>query len=769
MKRLTIMCLLFCVVIGAHAQQTIEISGTVTDSLGSVIKQAALVMVVDKTTLTKVAGGEYTGTFRIGYVAEPEKAYLLYAFVPGYKDRYMEITGKNGNLGKISLSELSQKLKEVVVKADALQHEVVFGDDVYKISGSVLANEYSLYTLLSRIPGLFVYGKTVNIVGAGTPTITINGIKPRPGELDMIRPDEIEKVKVSSIPSVKYSSNGVLDIRLKKKLRDYFSSYTELASMMKNRGGSTSPSIHVNNKFGKWVNYFSYNYGFTKSRTDTHLYNETYLDDEVDVLERNEKQKNRTNSHNFLISPKYQISPASFVDIQYNYSTSNQKGHSFSDGLHRNLSTDEVLGGYTVNNQSNYTHNIALRYAYDSSKGTNFVTNISYKKSKVDGNQSINETINEELLYSQLLQNSNNEVYTADMDYTTVLWKKLLFNVGGEYSYIKNQSETVYDVDDKYSGLTAIKDHVGVLYSSIRYVKKKSYASLGFRGEYNRRKDDYNLQNDYHKLQFIPILMAGYKLTKKTDVRLTYAFFNSYPNISQMNPAKVYINRFLYSEGNPYLKESKMHGLILDVKLPANISVKAQYRYLKDDIYQVVTTDEETPEVSKMSYININHVHKIIVSSNFMYSKNGYYGLWSIKYDQSFVKVPYLDGMVSYNKPYVTLLTQHNYQLNKKWSFGLNLFYRSRVKSFQEEQGAWYNASADVYYRIGKGWNMSLSAQNILYDTPQKERKYANVYNANFINAHERCVMLSISYRFNKYMDIFNKNESGKKAKERVD
>jgi len=769
MKQIFVLCVLMSSVVGIHAQQTVEISGFVTDSLNTPLKQTALVMVVHQESLTKVTGGEFETDFRLSYKVEDDKGYLLYVFVPGYKDRYVEITGKRGDLGRIALSELSQKLKEVVVKADALQHEVVFGDDVYKISGSVLANEYSLYTMLSRIPGLFVYGKSVSIVGAGTPTITINGMKPRPGELEMIRPDEIDKVMVSSIPSVKYSTGGVLDIRLKKKLRDYFSTFTELSSMLKNRGGSFSPSVRVNNKFGKWVNYFSYNYGFSRDRTDTHSYNETYLEEEMDVMDRSEKEKIRSNAHNFLISPKYQITPTSFVDIQYNYSTSDLAGNVYSNGLHKALPIEERLKGIIRSKHAKAVHNVAVRYAYDSSKGTDFVTNFSYSKSKTDDNKMLDEWVNSEEVCSSLWSHSDNDVYTADMDYTTVLWKKYLFNVGGEYSYIRNRSETLHDMDSKYSGLTGIRDHVGIFYSNVRYAKNKFYASLGFRGEYNHRKDEYNLQNNFHTLQVSPLLVGGYKFTSETSVQLTYTSYNDYPSISQMNPSKMYMNKYLYSEGNPNLKEQKMYGWILKLNLPKRISVSARYTYVKNSIYQVITADEEIPEISKMSYMNVSHTHKIAMYSNFSYFKNGYQGVWNIQYNQEFVKVPYMNGKLSYKNPSVTFLTQHNYQLNKKWSLSANLLYRTKHKRFQEEQGTWYYASMGVDYRIGKGWHASLNCLNIVYDNPKKERKYANVYNSYLRNAHERCVMLSISYRFNKYMDIFNKNESGKKAKDRVE
>ncbi len=767
MKRLTIMCLLFCIVIGAHAQQTIEISGTVTDSLGSIIKQTALVMVVDKTTLTKVAGGEYTGTFRIGYVAEPEKAYLLYAFVPGYKDRYMEITGKSGNLGNISLSELSQKLKEVVVKADALQHEVVFGDDVYKISGSVLANEYSLYTLLSRIPGLFVDGKRVEIVGTGTPAFTINGQKPRPGELDMVTPEEIEKVIVNRAPSVKYGNSvkGVIDIRMKKKLRDYFSARVRDDVELGNRYTQNESTLQVNHKDGKWTNYLGYTYSFGKNRCDLYNQKETTVDEDKYTNISKDIEKHRNIGHQLTVSPKYQINEKSYVDIQYNYGFGNNNALASTDGMYRNLlgGLQEKIDKQGTQDSENPTHQVAARYYTEWKNGSTFVTNVSYANLKTESMQYIDEQINADRQVTQVESDTKSRVYTADMDYLLPIASKFRLNMGWEYSLIQNESGTVYDGNslDGRSFHTDTKDYMGSLYADLRFVRKKFMLGGGVRGEYNHRSDVYNEENNFHSLDFSPRLSVSYSFTPVMALSLNYNFVVQRPSMSQLNPNPIYVNKYLYIAGNPDLKLAKAHGVNLGIRLPQNLSFNVSYQYVKNNIFRAILSDKENPEINVFSFSNLKKTQNLMLAANYWHIWSWYTFYVNGMYSKPFAKVPYLDGDKHYNKPRYVVHNQHMFRFNNGLSGSVALHYYSKSESFPSNTDAHYNIGADLYYKY-KQWNFSLSCNNIIYKkiVPTTQR-YLNIYSRQEADLHMRCIAIGVTYRFSKFKDLFQKNKAG--------
>jgi len=754
-----------------HAQQQVELSGILTDSLGTEISHPALVMVVDKANLNKVTEGEFTTRFHIRYLADSGKGYLLYAFLPGYKDRYVEITGKHGDLGRIALSELSQKLKEVVVKADALQHEVVYGDDVYKISGSVLANEYSLYTMLSCIPGIFVDGKKVEIVGRGTPAFTINGQKPRPGELDMVTPDEIEKVIINRAPSVKYANSvkGIIDIRMKRKLRDYLSARVNDMFQLGSRYTQNESSLQVNHKDGRWTNYLSYKYNLGKNRCDLYNIQESTVDADKYTEISNEIEKHHEWGHNLIISPKYQLNERSFVDIQYNCGWRDRNSQYSTDGLYENLSGDfrEKIDKRSSKDVKNPVHQVAARYSIEWKNGAAFVTNLSYANMKTESSQLIDEQINANCQMMRVASGARSRVYTADMDYLLPLASKIRLNVGWEYSLIQNKTHTFYeggDMNDR-SFFTDTKDHMASVYADLRYVKKNLMLSGGVRGEYNNRSDVYNEENNFHAWDFSPRLNVSYNFSPTTALRLDYSFMTSRPSMSQLNPNPIYINKYLYVAGNPNLKLAKYHEVGLGLRLPHNVGINMSYVYVKDNIFKAILSDESDSKVSVFTYSNLKKTQKLSLSFNYWGKWSWYTLILNGTCSKPFVKVPYLDGEMHYNRFSYRIGTQHIFQLYKGLAASVNFNYNSKSEHFPLVTNPSYRISSYINY-YHKSWWFYLS-YHFSKKVPTTQR-YLNVYSRQEGDLHMTVVKLGIAYKFSQFKDLFKENRAGSESRQRA-
>lgn len=656
MKQFCISCLLLLFPLLVSAQQQVSISGAITDSLGHSLQEPALVLVLNKGELTKVAGTEFSEKFQIDYTPETGKEYVLYVFIPGYKDNYMEITGKRGDLGKVRMKELSVKLKEVLVKADALEHEVVFGDDKYKISNSVLSKEHDLMSLLSKIPGLFVVNNSVSIVGAGAPTFTINGLKPRPGELEMIRPDEIESVTVSTIRQVKFSTDGSIDIRLKKKLRDYLSAKVKNEAAVWGGGSyGENGSVHLSNKSGKWTNYLLYGYSLSKDNLEVNQYRETFLPEGSDILESRQDVRNKNQNHSIIFSPKYQINDESFIDMQYKFNHHRTDQTQYVASLHRTSALDESSKEETTFDDLAPSHNIALRYFQKVAKNQVIVFNVAYNNYQSDAQQEINEFFEDNTVTTLSLIEKKNQVYTADMEYTASL-KNLfgqiaLFSAGLDYAYIDSKTDRQNDRDSEFSSLVRVNDHSGSAYASFRFEKNKFFSTIGVRGNYNYRKESSDLIDDHGTFQVRPIVNLGYRFAQSVRLNLTYDAYNGFPSVSQLNPGKVFYNKYLYAAGNPDLKDMFSHSLTMSLSLPKNTFIKVGYNRYKDKIYSVLLPDEQASDVSKQTYMNIDKSQSVSASIGSWIPIKKHYLIWGADYYQNFVKIPYKDNQISYNHP----------------------------------------------------------------------------------------------------------------------
>lgn len=744
------------------AQTEVSLTGILKDSLGTNITQLSTIMVVNKKDMTKVCGGEFEkGTFKLSYSKQTDAEYLLYVFSLGYKDKYIDITHKSGNIGTVKLSLLSQALKEVIVKADRLQHDIVNGDDVFKISGSVLSSEYSLKTMLGRLPGLYVEGKKVSIIGTGTPIFTINGLTPRPGELQMITPDQVEKVVVNRAPSAKYSQSvvGVIDIRLKKKLKDYINARIGNELEFNDVNLDETPSISVNTQSGKFTGYLRYEYTYHKNQVNIPTLSDTYLADEIITKNEEEEEKHKTLHHTLTVSPKYQITDRSFVDVQYNLSFNDT--HSFittNTTRKNNLGTlNELLDGKSTAKKNSFNHNLAARYNYNFSDNSNFLLNFGYSTNKNDKRQDIEENINDVNSLTGLDTRYRSHVYSASAEYNTLLGKKVDLNIGIDYSYIHYNNSNLYDTDTEYTNSyeSLNNDHTGAAYLNLKQGFKKFSYSLGIRGEYNERKDKYNEENNFHHFNMMPVAILNYQFSKKVNMQLQYRNFVNNPSLGALNPSITYINKYLYVAGNPNLKSSNTHSLSYRLALPHFISFNASYGYTHNDTRQVTMSDENNPQISKLTYVNINATD---VSAHMSYSmlKGIYMFMISGGYSQVFFKIPYLGEENSISKPAFNLFMQHAIHLKNRLFLSVSGNYASRRENATGGSENSYNTSFTCTYPY-KNFRFSFDTM-FIYNHPKSWSRYGNFYEERHQNLHEKTIQIGIAYIFNKYRNIFSKN-----------
>ncbi len=754
------------------AQTQISLTGTLTDSLGTSITQPSTVLVVNKKDMTKVCGGEFDkGAFKLSYQKQPETEYLLYIFSLGYKDKYVDITHKSGNIGTIKLSPLSQALKEVVIKADRLQHDIVNGDDVFKISGSVLSSEYSLQTMLSRLPGLYVEGTKVSIIGTGTPIFTINGLAPRPGELKMITPDQVEKVTVNRAPSAKYSQSvvGIIDIRLKKKLKDYISARVGNELEFNDVNLDEAPSVSVNTKSGKFTGYLGYNYTYHKNQVNIPTLSDTHLPDEIITKKEEEEEKHKTLYHSLTVSPKYQITDKSFVDLQYNLSFNDT--HSFittNNTRKNNLQTlNELLKSESTSNEKSYNHNLAARYNYEFSDNSNLIFNFGYSTNKNNKRQDIEENFNNVNSSTGLDTRYRSHVYSANAEYNTLLWKKISLNTGINYSYIHYNNSNLYDTDTEYTNSyeSLNNDHTGAAYLNLRQGFKKFSYSLGIRGEYNERKDKYNEENNFHHFNMMPVAILNYQFSKTVNMQLQYRNFVKNPSLGALNPSITYINKYMYVAGNPNLKSSNNHTLSYRLALPHFISFNASYGYIHNGTRQVIMSDENNPQITKMSYVNLNTNY---VSANMSYTlgKGIYMFAISGGYNQSFFKIPYLGEENNISKPGFNFFMQHAIHLKNRLFLSVSGNYTSRRENALGGKEDSYNARFTCTYPY-KNFRFSFESL-FIYNHPKSWSRYGNFYEERYQNLHEKGVKIGIAYIFNQYKNIFRKNSVNDESLQRA-
>ena len=720
MKRnmLLLACLLG-ILLPAMAQ--VKLTGTLTDSLGTVITRESTVTLVTKGNMLKVSQGIVSqGRFTVEYAPKDTTDYLLYVFALGYKDRYLDVSGKSGDLGNICLSPLSVALQEVIVRPGRLQHDIVNGNDVFRIAGTDLAQEHSVKSMLRRLPGVMVDANDkVTVVGAGTPIFTINGETPRPGEMDVLMPDRIEEVVINTMPSAKYSAdvNSVINLKLKRPLSDYLNLRVQNFLGANSKTFLDNPSLSINMAGKKFSNHIDYSHTYSHDK-DLEQYEMqlTQLPDGTTYYQDHDWEDglNLKWQHMLNVSPKYQINDKSYVDVQY--SLSYDKGH--ENNLESSLRKTEMNGMETEHEQSwisnnalkrLYSHDLAARYVNDFTGTRKLSVNMGYSKNRNRNNEVIDETLRdatESIMNNQL---ANSQTFTATVDYQDVLGKKLGLETGAQYMYLTSDNRNLNAGQSGESSLSEACEQTAMVYMNVSQSLGKFRYSLGLRGEYQTRTSEYRSlgrTDDEHSFYLIPKVGLNYRPSKAWSFNLSYDYQRVNPSVVNLDPTPQYVNQYIYKAGNPDLEPIEVHqGRLRVTYLPSNLTLTVNYETLNRG-QLVYINDEQNPQMIKQTMEN-HRCPSVDVSLSYYHTWGKYTLSCYGGYNQEFSDGMYLGEKIDYSLPKLWIGSMHYLKLPKGFAISGNLGCQSRQAFFPQETS--YRISGYLYVAYtNKNWDIML-------------------------------------------------------------
>jgi outer membrane receptor protein involved in Fe transport len=235
MKKLLALVLLIFLIVPQLFAQTDEayITGQIYDQQQRPISQAS-VAVFDSTQSHIVTGAssDSNGSFRIDL--DPG-SYVLRVTYISYKTftKPFEITsGETKDFGRIILQSTSEKLGEVVVRAENSHMEMSFDKRVFNVGQDITSMGGSALNVLNNVPSILTdIDGNISLRGNSSVRVLING-KPsnrvdngNVSALRSISASMIKRVEIITNPSAKYSaegSGGIINIILKKERDEGF-------------------------------------------------------------------------------------------------------------------------------------------------------------------------------------------------------------------------------------------------------------------------------------------------------------------------------------------------------------------------------------------------------------------------------------------------------------------------------------------------------------------------------------------------------------------
>jgi hypothetical protein len=239
---------------------------------------------------------------------------------------------------------------------------------------------------------------------------------------------------------------------------------------------------------------------------------------------------------------------------------------------------------------------------------------------------------------------------------------------------------------------------------------------------------------------------------KNLDLSLVFNKRTQRPSFSSLNSNVIYINRFIFQKGDPYLKKTNIYDLNLQATLKP-FYLNLGYTYSKNPTVLYIKEQENNANAILSTYANFPKYEELNVMLNF----NHKIGFWQPNYTagigKPFFSANYDGQEITYDRVKYFFSAYNDFTLPLGIVFSCNFRYQSK------EQYAFIESQA--FQRIDVGLRKSFFENTLrlnlmiydVFDWVEEERllQINNIY----LNMHKkyetRYATLSITYMFNNY------------------
>ena len=704
----------------------------------------------------------------------------------GYKTLYI----KAGQNLTIQMEEDTQLLQEVVVKSQLPKTHVKGEAMRTTVAGTILEKAGTVSDALKRIPSLEAdRDGNVSVLGRGAAEVYINGRRVQDlNELSRLRSDQIQHVDVIQNPGARYaaSTKAVVRITLKKAQGEGIS-FRDNAGYLYQYGNAFTNNLDVNYRTGGlditaslWAGDDRHYKGLQDNDI---LY---YVgSDRIDGYTTQETTHNWkgwspqlqinymvNENHSFGAFYKYDRRPSG--ELKSFFCTDSYENGQFTERSESIIWQDESFHKHIFNAYYNgkvgmLGIDLNVDGLFDDTKtpGSTYETTTAVGESPVKRNMESN-TI------------SGNNFWASKLIFSyPVLMGNL--SVGGEYSY--NHRTDSYDFTSTESipvKTTDTEINEKSLAAFVEYGRPfgKVFVQAGLR--YEHLKNDYfdfgkrqdEVCRDYGDWFPTAVISAP---VGNVQLSLTYRRDIERPAYGNLTSSTIYLNRYAFQSGNPYLLPTYTHSLVLNAGYKwANLTLN--YGRIKD----VVTMSTEPypgsddPLVSLVRPINSQEdYNQMSVSLSARPTIGCWHPMWYAYAVFQNYKSPTADGSIlTLNKPYLTLVWQNDIELPK--GFRLNA-------SMQWSTKGDYNNNRITAYRlytqigIQRDFNLkslgTLTADLRCSDIFNTNKTDAILYGFRELSARNparRTFSLDLTWKFNEARSKYRGSGAGDKQKARM-
>lgn len=696
----------------------------------------------------------------------------------GYNSVILEIS--DNELGAIQLLPDALLLGEVVVKGYLPKTQAKGDAMVTTVSGTVLEKAGTAENLLDKIPNVTAQNGAVTVFGRGTPEIYINGRKLRnQQELDQLSSDNIKSVEVVSNPGARYDASVKAVIRIfTKKVEGEGFGFNNRA-LIRHRdeyGWSAYDQLNLNyRKNGFDLSAMLLAGDYRNGNDQTFVIN-THLDKQwrqnLDLTDQKSESKNIETT----LTLNYQFDENHSIGARYNYERvpeylwiANQFAQTYCEELlHEDLHSVITMNEPETHHRSNFYYNGRVKkWSIDFNADGLW----SETKNTQVAQEDVMEGVNEEDRSVTTIDTKRNELYAAKLVLSHPLAKGNL-SFGAEYSH--NKRNTTYlnpegiIADDNAmikEGATSAFVEYAKAFNKLQMQAGLRYEHVGF-DYYDAGKFVDEQSKDYSNL--FPSITFSFPI-KDVQVQLGYASDINRPSYHQLRSSTLYVNRYMYDKGNPFLMPSITHNVTLAGSYKW-MNMYVGYSHVKDDITnQTIAYSDDDPTIGLLTLQNTQAYDNLVAVFNI----NPTIGFWTPQLSLAIQKQWYEGetpwGKEKFNKPIGSITFRNNFKLPKGFLLDVNGSYTT--KGYQKniylaDDMIDMNASLSKSFLKDK-LTLQLQAYNIL-NPKQVATVYSGIRVLQNTQVMHRQVSLTVRYKFNTTRSKYKGTGAGESQKNRM-
>ena len=706
----------------------------------------------------------------------------------GYETLFLQYS--DANELTVQMKEDTKMLSDVVVKGQ-LPKTYVKGDAMRTtIAGTILEKAGTVSDALGKLPSLEAErGGSVNVLGRGEAEVYVNGRKVQDmNELSRLRSDQIQHVDVVQNPGARYaaSTKAVVRITLKKAQGEGIS-FQDYIDAMYQYGHTLTYNIDVNYRTGGLditASLWAGRYDHAKSLQENEL---TYFVG-PDYVESNTSQESKSiwkgwspqlqmnymagENHSFGAFYKYDRHPSNdFNSLFYtdNYENGKYTEHSESRIWQDESFSKHIFNAYYKGKIGQLGIDLNIDGLFDDTKTPGSTT----ETTEDDEGASAQRTIESNT-------NSGNNFWATKLILSYPLWKGNLSG-GGEYSYNHRKDAYSFNATDYVPVKTTdtkIKEKSAAAFAEYGRYFGKVYAQVGLRYEhltndyFNFGKKEGEVCRDYG--DWFPTAVVSVPVGN-TQLSLSYRRDIQRPNYANLTNSTVYINRYTYQSGNPYLLPTYTHSLVFNAAYRwANLTMN--YGRVKDAV--TMSTEpfpgSEDPLVSLVRPINSwedYNKFNLQISARPVIGK--WHPTWSISTQIQDYKSPTANGSkITLNRPWFSIGWQNDIEL--PYGFRLNATARW-VSKGDYDNFRMTSTRLFTYFGIQRDFNlhrMGMLTFDLRCSDPFHTNKTdAIIFGYRELTTHNparRTFVLDITWKFNEARSKYRGSGAGEKQKARM-